>query len=417
MRINMTQYENTPPPSKEDFLRLLQSDEFNQFEPRLDTVNIFEMAGLSSQETKHSKFLSELLNPNSALGIGDIVLKALVRAAFIAIGDKKHNTLKPIEFELSGHDNLEVRLEYKDIDILIINHSSPEYCIVLENKINANESKEQLQKYRSAVDNEFPEYEKIFIFLTPDEREPIYDKDWIAVGYKSILEGLSRALTSDNISPDVRILLKHYHSLLETHVVENIELKGIADAIYKKHKAALDYILECRPDFISDLSNHLQSSISTDDTLMKLGIKPTVSAKKYVRFTTDGMRTVSQSIPGTSWKSSTDLLVFEIVLYDQYASLKIVVGGSNNGLARETIVAQLNAVFNKGATGTSYATVFNQRLHVYSKKTDEDDHVERTSASILARAVSEVKKLLDDSVSPGLDNLLVKTLGDIMPSA
>jgi hypothetical protein len=46
------------------------------------------------------------------------------------------------------------------------------YAICIENKVDAAESEGQLLKYRESVHADFPGYQKLFVFLTPQGDPP-----------------------------------------------------------------------------------------------------------------------------------------------------------------------------------------------------------------------------------------------------
>jgi hypothetical protein len=85
------------------------------------------------------------------------------------------------------------------------------------------------------------------VFLTPDGVDP-ENESYVAVGYSDVARVINELLRSKPQSPEVRIILHHYLEMLRSHVVQDEELKEIALKIYERHREALNFIFECRPE-------------------------------------------------------------------------------------------------------------------------------------------------------------------------
>ncbi len=141
-----------------------------------ENFNVFRILKLETNEVRtHSAFIAELLNPKGTHGRGNLFLKE-----FINILKKKVNILldKPLNEILFDEDNVkEVKVEQwlgyiKDIeggyiDILLTDHKNQ--SIIIENKINALDQKNQLLRYHSSNQN------APIVYLTLDGRNPSPD--------------------------------------------------------------------------------------------------------------------------------------------------------------------------------------------------------------------------------------------------
>ena len=100
---------------------LIKDDDFGKLELGLNEPNIFQILRVSKKEIRHSNFLSWLLDPNSNHGLGNIVLRSF---------------LKELDIEKINLDNVEIRREWKFIDLLII---LDDLVVCIENKIFSDE--------------------------------------------------------------------------------------------------------------------------------------------------------------------------------------------------------------------------------------------------------------------------------------
>ena len=378
-------------------MNLLQSDDILRIEDQLGSVNIFELVGMRNQEIKHSNFLKELLDPNSSLNIGDAILKRFIRKTLKKVAKEDLlNNLDPIDFELTDTSNIVVYREYRDIDLLIVNTAkSNPYCIAIENKTGSQESPHQLQKYRKILKEDYPNYKKLHIFLTPDGRKPKGDRNWIPTDFTQIVSGINYIIDSFSLSDEVNILLSHYKSLLEKFVTNDLgELEELANKIYLKHRRALDFIFDKRFDFISALSISLQNCIK--ELSKEMLVFPIVHNKGYTRFVTQQMKDISSLIKGNGWKTD-ELILFELASSKTATYLKLVLGSSEDTKGRSELLEHLKKSFKSSAKGTSYATIYSVKLASYNFDEDININIEDLAFEICSKAKEKLPQLIDQN--------------------
>ncbi len=291
------------------------SGELERLEDTLNEFNLFEALGTINAEIRHSNFLAWMLNPNGSHGLGDTIVKRLLQRALIQVGDDRPFT--PVDLDLMDMSDLEVRREWADIDLLLI---TPENGIVvaIENKIRAPESKGQLEKYRTRVLKDFPaegdgngrRWRHLFLFLTIDG-DPPSDSAFIAISYFKLVELLDATVRNRDaaLSPDVKMAMQHYVQMLRREHMEDSELIRLARKIYTKHKVALDFIFDNRPDHWSDAREFIVSR------LRSLPVTQDFSTLTFVRFYPDAWKPWSTWMgQGTGWRSggSSQLMLCEI---------------------------------------------------------------------------------------------------------
>lgn len=165
-----------------------------------DNFNIFDILNIQTNEIKHSAFIAELLNPKGRHGFGDIFLQAFINSidclkdwnfdTYNAIVKTEHNIGQTNESYTQGGA----------IDILV---KSQDKAIIIENKINAPDRKNQLIRYYNyakKLDKTKKSNHRI-IYLTIDGNEASEystkdqlkaGKDYYTISYSSeILEWLN----------------------------------------------------------------------------------------------------------------------------------------------------------------------------------------------------------------------------------
>lgn len=180
--------------------------------------------------------------------------------------------------------------------------------MIVENKVGSGEHSNQLNRYIKAVDQRYPSWKKLGIFLTPEGEQSTHPK-YVPVSYGAVREAVVELLErrGASIGEEIRLPLEHYVQLLERHVVTESEIAELCRQIYRKHRRALDLIFEHRPDATAAMSDFLQSIIAESDAVID-----DVSSKSYVRFCHPDW-----DVPVLStgrWTKTGRVLLFEFVM-------------------------------------------------------------------------------------------------------
>ena len=255
--------------------------------------NIFEILKIKNMEIRHSNFLGWLLDPEESHNLENEFLKGFVQEGI------NKNKYTEITVDIDLIDSVKIDREYKDIDLLIESHNVV-FCI--ENKIFSNEHSDQLKKYRKIVQKEFPNKEKVFIYLTPSGKPSQQETElYLPISYSVVLDVLKH-LNIKKIDKNAQIYILDYIATLEKDILKNNELKAPLSKlhleygefikqilekrntsqskereIYKKHQEFFDYFSKNNfdPEWISLL---------IQKTLLKNGYKLGSINSKYVRF-------------------------------------------------------------------------------------------------------------------------------------
>ena len=151
-----------------------------------DTFNVFSILGLQSYEVRtHSAFIGELLSPTGSHGCNDKLLAAFLKSV-PALADFVFNTKNAeVTLEASIGTTNKTMTEGGRIDLLI---KSGNKVIVIENKIYADDLKNQMKRYQNFC-QQYDDYRLLYLNL--DGIEPsedsivdmVLDEDYHIISY------------------------------------------------------------------------------------------------------------------------------------------------------------------------------------------------------------------------------------------
>lgn len=215
--------------------------------------NLFDVLKASRNEIRHSNVLAWLLDANENHEIGDTFIKRIIQDLI------KDSTSQSNIFRLLLLDfySFSVYREWKNIDILMLSNDE-KIAIAIENKVGSHEHDNQLKRYKEILNKEYPNYEKIFIYLTPEGECPS-DDDWKILTYETIVENLEYIRYKAELLPDVKLIINNYIDTIRRDIVDDTQLIDICNKIYNKHKRALDLIYTHKIDNKSQIAEDIVS--------------------------------------------------------------------------------------------------------------------------------------------------------------
>lgn len=253
--------------------------------------NIFDILKITQTEIRHSNIISWLLNPSGNHGLHDNVLRGLVQ--YIVESVSTGNSFDVIDTLLMDYGSFTILREWKHIDILAVSKKEG-FVVCIENKIGANEGKGQLTSYYKTVHEHYPNYRKIFLFLSPSGYEASDQEHWLSIGYQDILDIIENARTRADLHPKADLLISNYVEVIRREIVGDERLAQICAKIYKKHKDALDLIINYKPDRAYDLAEIFRRWATEMDNRGEIKFDNDKSNKSYTRFKTN---TMSEILP------------------------------------------------------------------------------------------------------------------------
>ena len=334
---------------------IIANDDLEKLEQLVNEFNIFTSLKVEHQEIRHSNFLSWLMNPNETHQLGDSFLQLFFQ--------KVISNLNPVNpglsiFDIEGmsFDDVDIRREWRNIDLLIVSPENSFLCVV-ENKIHSGESKNQLSKYKSIAQEMFPSLKnKFYVFLTIDGNLPS-DSDYIPVSHLSIVEIIERLvrLKESQLNSDIVLFLNHYCSMVRRYIVMDSEIQQVCQKIYNNHKKALDLIFEHRPDKQLEIKGILLDLLEEGELIIDKSIKT------YIRFTS---KKIDQLIPlkGNGWTDTNRIVLFEFQNRGKVLELFFIIGSGENTLREKlyNMAVLNNKVFNlaKGKLTKKFTSIW-----------------------------------------------------------
>lgn len=229
-----------------ELLKALDTDEdligLRRPEPHF---NIFESTGDVRHELRHSHFLYFLLNPQATHDLGEYFIGYFLR-----------KVLSPDEFSTTvgdsptdRHDRWEVQREYHlsddetgergYVDILLLDKAR-RVAVILENKIDSTEGQGQLEKYYCALTKQG--WQATGLYLTPHGNKALSTK-YVSVSYETVCAAIEEMCANNVVSvADVRTLLVHYTDMVRRDIVNELDIDGVCQRIYAKHKQAIKIV-------------------------------------------------------------------------------------------------------------------------------------------------------------------------------
>lgn len=236
---------------------LLEDADFIELSSRTKTLNVFEAVGATRQELRHSNFLAFLLDPAQPHSLDTAFVQDFL--VNISSGRSLGSPLNSLEFRLMDLEGIEVRREWNHIDLLLLDAEN-EWVCAIENKIKSSEHSNQLERYFDTVEAEFPGFESLYVYLSPEGEEPSYG-EYLPVSYHVVLDALQSSVNRrrDAVTERAQGILRDYEEIIRRHVVMDSEIAEACRNVYRNHKEAIDLIVEHIPSITNIARDYLAS--------------------------------------------------------------------------------------------------------------------------------------------------------------
>jgi len=331
---------------------VVDNSDLEQLETHLGQFNIFEAIGAVRQEIRHSDFLAFLLNPKENHGLGDEFVTRLLQKSLLSAHESP-TFISPVDLDVWNLNNLQVRREWQDLDILLVDDSE-RFVVIIENKIDSSEHSQQLKRYHELATKHYPNYKIVGLYLTP-EGEPPSNENYLAIDYTLISEILDHLTSSraSTLGPDVQTLIFHYIQMLRRHIVSDSEIAQLCRQIYRKHQQALDLIYEHRPDLQAAIQSVLLNLIEESPDLILDHYR-----KSYIPFGHQAWE-IDDLKKGDGWTPSGRILLFGFENHDRQLRLKLQIGPGPQDIRQELFDIALQSTTLK-ATQKTLGAKWNQ---------------------------------------------------------
>lgn len=222
---------------------LLLSNDFKRLTGKKEEVNIFKIINMVDKEAVHSDMLAWLFNPYENHNLNDKAVKGLL----MQLSEKD---AEYINLLLQEYSDLEVYREYttnngRRIDILLESRNN-KVIFIIENKIWSGEGDNQLEDYKKFIDEKYNDYNRIFLYLTPEKERKEQYKGYTHITYNTIYKIINNLLQDNQIKLEIRTVLKQYKEIIRRDIMGNVdkEMIDLCRKLYVEHKDALDKIMQ-----------------------------------------------------------------------------------------------------------------------------------------------------------------------------
>ena len=225
---------------------LADNPELEALSARLSEFNVFRALKIEQVEIRHSNVLAWLLDPEESHGLWEMALRRIL-SNILLLSEKTIPGLSAGNVELMDFTDIEVKREWRNIDILVVDRSN-KVVLLFENKIHSGESKGQLLKYKGIVENEFDGFKivPVFLTLTGQESGDADAADYISYSHLQLLSVLENLYVQrkSQLAQPVQMFIQHYLDILRRLTMQDQELMELCKTIYRKHQSAIDMIVE-----------------------------------------------------------------------------------------------------------------------------------------------------------------------------
>ncbi len=324
---------------------ILDDRAFAVLERELDVFCPFEAMGMIRQEIRHGAFLTYLFDPARPHGFGAECLRALMSAATASV-DSAIAGMRPIDAHLMRYDDALVR-QWRNVDILV-EVPSERLVVAIELKIDAGEHGGQLGRYRSLVTKEWPGWRHLFLFLTKRGAEPSEEdgEGWGAVEIEALIDEFDRVLAQGAGTDASKLMLRAYVAMLRRRHLTDERLEKLARDLWARHRAALEFLADRRPDGMSDaiklLSDRREEMAKALSVATGLDVICDDSTPRVLRFAVPAWDAAPDMLSSENWTASRRLILVELRSWPRAMGAYLVLG-PGDAAARERLHARLVA--------------------------------------------------------------------------
>ncbi len=312
-------------------------------------VDLFELLNLWWQEDVHSRLLTWLLDPNGDHSLGDYFLTNFLLCSAGHASDLGTPTIAEDRIHDADWSEATSQREWYTVvdggsgwlDILVVNERLKILCAI-ENKVFAPESGRQLTFYRRALERDYRNYTRHYVFLSPTGMSPQQVEDrstWTPVNYDTVLELVERVLVEhqERLHADVQALLGQYANTLRRRIAPvPSDIQKRAREIYIANRYAMELAYRHRPDYAAETKQLLMEAVRQQGWLIDLNYTP------YFRFRPPEWDAISARQTGSEFSQSNALLRFEFYVDAKSARLQLTLFRGEDESVRERIVGSIS---------------------------------------------------------------------------
>lgn len=346
--------------TQDNFTKLEQDPQFKKLHNLLSRFNIFSALNIEHFEIRHSNVVAWLLNSTETHQLQNQPL-----CRFLEILRNKHSDISP------AHSAL-VKREMKlpnagQIDLLLYLDSGE--IITIENKVKAGEGKNQLKRYRNALEKLYPHTKIHYLFLTPAGDAPKTDDEdkWKFVNYDVVASMLTSLLQKQNLSKEIGVFLEHYLETVKREVLmDKKETEELCTQLYAKYPEVFNAVMEYKQDTQTQIKCFLEQNLTNTwnqyfilDRAFKNSI--TFYFREFEKF--DCLQ-IDETVDYGGWKQPKNALTFEFKVQNGNLILKLMILASKKAGFKEFLLTKIQGKlpFNRGKQGNKWKRILEKTV-------------------------------------------------------
>lgn len=342
---------------------IFNNEDLENLESIVDKFNIFSSLGIINQEIRHSNFLAWLLDPSETHNLADYFTTSFLK--LVTFNSSESNPeVNMFEVDTWDLSDIQVFREWNNIDVLLVDDDKKIVCVI-ENKVDSKEHSNQLKRYRETVEYNYPDYKKLYVFLTVNGEEAETEKVYVPIRYSDVSELITRLIErkGSQLSDEITVFIRHYNEMIKRYIMEESEVQELCEQLYKKHKKALDLIFKHKPDVYNDIRDILEEIIDENNDLIK-----DHCSKSYIRFISKNLDFVPKL--GEGWTKTKRILLYEIQNYNNSVDLFLIIGPGQSDIRQKFYDhVKDNKLYNKTSAKLTkmWASIYKIKLSTISK--------------------------------------------------
>lgn len=254
---------------------LVDNAELAELSARLSIFNIFDVLRIEQAEIRHSNVLAWLLDPQGSHGMGQAFLRRVL-STMLLDNESTEVDLTPAQVELMDMMDVEVLREWRNVDLVAFSQSN-KWVVLIENKIKGSASTQQLVRYIQIAEKAFPNFTIIPVLITKDVEDDLdiaEQTGFICWSHEQMYHVVNHVFDQrkEGIPKDAKVFLEHYLAVLRRITMQDEQIVKLCKTIYKKHKDAIDLIVEWGAT--SEFGAAAENFLSDHNELNELHVAP-----------------------------------------------------------------------------------------------------------------------------------------------
>lgn len=242
---------------------IVNNDKLELIKAKLNRFNPFKILRIEDYEIRHSNVLAWLLDPNGNHNFDEKILKRFLLKVLMKPDNDEVLSSVNLVYKIQNMNLMDICVyrEIYNIDLVMVSEIQG-LVIFIENKIFSEEHSNQLSRYYSVIQDNFPDYTIIPMFLTLDGKETS-SENYFRASYSDLLETMEFVVENykERTSQEIVAFVSYYISIIKEKYFMDEDLKRLCKDIYIQNKDVIDMIYS--------IGNEIDIEVAIDQFISK----------------------------------------------------------------------------------------------------------------------------------------------------